>query len=363
MKINAKTIFLAVLVIIVVGYALVHSKGGFTIAKVIDGSTIQLDNGTRVKLIGISNTEQSLQELESLGKAEVELQPDGTANFDPHLFSGKEVVYAYLLLTSNSYECINATILRKGLAQLVEGGCLRDSLYAFRKYAEIGAGQGGVTPTPIVQKIDYSKDSINLPQYTPQAQRRFEYLSTNESENIELLKEACDYNLPYTKMFANQLAARAPGMFGIEQVCEIFSYCYNKWRYVNDPKGQEYVARASESIAASLTGDCDDYAVLIAACVVACGGDARIVLARGANGGHAYTEADINSFSNKDISYISQTISERFAAYNSGSPNIQQSGNHQWLNLDWQAAYPGGPLFDAQERKCYDIVDGQWSFE
>lgn len=363
MKLNAKTVFLIVLAILVIGYALVHSKGGFTIAKVIDGTTIQLDNGTRVKLIGISNTEQARQELESLGNTEIELQPDKTADFDPHLFSGKEVVYAYLLLPSNSYECINATILRKGLAQLVEGGCLHDSLYAFRRYAEICAGQGKVTPTPIVQKIDYGKDSINLPQYTPQPQRRFEFWSSDDDQNIELLKEACDYNLPYTKMFANQLAARAPGEFGIEQVCEIFDYCYNKWRYVNDPKGQEYIARASESIASSLTGDCDDYAMLTAACIVACGGDACVVLARGSHGGHAYAEVDINSFHHTDLNFIAQTISERFAAYNPGSPNIRRSGNRQWLNLDWQAAYPGGPYFDAQEHEYYDIVDGRWSEE
>ena len=178
-----------------------------------------------------------------------------------------------------------------------------------------------------------------------------------------MLQEACDYNLPYTKMFANQLAGRAKGEFSIEQVCEIFDYCYSHWRYVNDPKGQEYVQRASESIAGSLTGDCDDFAVLVASCILACGGDACIVSARGADGGHAYPEVDINSFrKSQDLGSLQQVISSRYSAYSPQSLSIREHNGHQWLNLDWQAAYPGGPYFNGIDKDCYAIVDGEWTW-
>lgn len=365
MKINSKTIVIAVLLVLIIGFYLYKSHSGYKIERVIDGSTIELDNGTKVKLIGISSTEESQKELESLIGEQIELQPDKAANFDAHLLDGDEVVYAYLLLSDNSFECINATILKKGLADLVEGGCLVDSLNPFKKYAQIGHKeqiQQQSNPTPIVQKIDYSADSLKLPAYTPQPERRYNAWSSYSEQNIAMLQEACDYNLPYTKMFANQLAGRSQGEFSIEQVCEIFDYCYKKWRYVNDPKGQDYIARASETISASLTGDYDDFAVLMSSCILACGGDACIVYADGAKGCHAYPEVDINSFrKDKSISHIQEVISQRFSQYSPNTPCIREDGEHKWLNLDWQAAYPGGKHFEASKHVFYSIIDGQWN--
>lgn len=361
MKLNAKTIFIVAVVIILVAVAVKSCHNdSFKVVRVIDGMTVQLYNGTQVKLIGISNTEQGRQELQKMVGTWVKLRADGSANFDSHLFNGKEVVYAYLLPKGTKMS-VNGDMLRKGLVSLVEGGCLQDSLYTFRNYAAIGQQQN-ITPKPIVVKINYSKDSLKLPQFTPDPNRRKQNWYALPSANVDMLKDACDYNLPYTKMFANQLAAKAPGVFSIEQVCEIFDYCYKNWRYVNDPKGQEYVARASESIAASLTGDCDDFAVLMASCILACGGDACIVDANGPDGGHAYTEVDVNSLKNSDMSYIQKVIAKRFPSYNPGTPNIRERNGHRWLNLDWQAAYPGGKYFNSTKTVYYTIIDGKWDY-
>ena len=361
MKINPKTIFIAVVAILLIGLWMLL-RGSTKIESVDDGSMVTLNNGSKIRLIGVSNTEQGKKELEKLIGEEITLQPDRSANFDPHLISKGDVVDAYLLLNGNNYECINATLLKKGLADLVEGGHLVDSLDKFREYVIHGQKERDMNPTPIVQVIDYSEDNIQLPQYTPQAERRHNAWYGEWEKNIDMLEEACDYNLPYTKMFANQLAGRAQGEFSIEQVCEIFDYCYNKWRYVNDPKGQDYIARASESISASLTGDCDDFAVLIASCVLACGGDACIVYADGSYGCHAYPEVDIESFkNNKDMSYIENVIKNRFSRYSPSSLATRKDNGHTWLNLDWQAAYPGGPHFQAEKKVYYSIIDGNWN--
>lgn len=361
MKINSKSVFVAIVVILLLGLWLLDICGGLRIDHVVDGSSVFLNNGSEIRLIGVSNTEQAKKELEGLVGKKVTLQPDMSANFDAHLLSKGDVVDAYLLLNDNNYECINATILKKGFAELVEGGRLVDSLDNFREYAQLGRKNGNVNPIPIVQVIDYSTDDIQLPLYTPQPERRHNTWHNEGTQNIDMLNEACDYNLPYTKMFANQLAGRAQGEFSIEQVCEIFDYCYNKWRYVNDPKGQDYIARASESISSSLTGDCDDFAVLIASCILACGGDACIVYANGSHGCHAYPEVDIESFKrNKEVSYIQDVISSRFSRYSPSTLAIRNEGSHTWLNLDWQAAYPGGRYFEAEEKVFYSIVDGNW---
>lgn len=363
MKINAKTIFVAVVVILLIGLWLMNSFGSLKVDQVDDGDMVVLNNGCKIRLIGVSNTEQGKRELKSLIGVEVTLQPDMSANFDPHLLTKGDIVDAYLLLNDNNYECINATLLKKGMAELVEGGHLVDSLDKFREYAQLGKQQRSVNPTPIIQKINYAADSIKLPQYTPQSERRHNTWYEESEDNIEMLDEACDYNLPYTKVFANQLAARSPGEFSIEQVCEIFDYCYNKWRYVNDPNGQDYIARASESISASLTGDCDDFAVLIASCVLACGGNACIVYANGSHGCHAYSEVDIQSLKrNKDISYIEDVIRKKYPMYSMSTLGMRQDNGHTWLNLDWQAAYPGGPYFQAESKVFYSVIDGKWNF-
>lgn len=361
MKINSKSIFVAIVVILIVGLWLL-TKSSTTIQSVDDGNMVTLNNGSQVRLIGVSNTEQGKKELEGIIGKKITLQPDNSANFDPHLIIKGDVVDAYLLLNDNNYECINATLLKKGDAELVEGGHLVDSLDAFRSYAASGVQKRDANPTPIVQKIDYSSDNVELPQYTPQPERRFNTWSGDWEENIEMLSEACDYNLPYTKMFANQLAGRSQGEYSIEQVCEIFDYCYKKWRYVNDPDGQDYLARASESIFASLTGDCDDFAILISSCILACGGDACIVYANGSHGCHAYPEVDIQSFrKNKDMSYVQDVIKSRFSRYSPSSLAIRKDQGHIWLNLDWQAAYPGGPHFQAEQKVYYSIIDGKWN--
>lgn len=360
MKINSKSVFIVVIGILLIGLWLII-KASITISSVDNNCTITLSDGSIVRLIGVSSTEQAKKELTNLIGEKITLQPDGSANFDPHILKKGDVVDAYLLLNDNNYECINATLLKKGLAELEEGGHLVDSLEAFRDYAEIGKRDRDSSPTPISQVIDYTQDSIRLPLYIPQPERRHNTWYSNMESNIGMLEEACDYNLPYTKMFANQLAGRSKGVFSIEQVCEIFDYCYKKWRYVNDPAGQDYLARASESIFSSLTGDCDDFAILIASCILACGGDACIVYANGSNGCHAYPEVNINSFRrNKDISYIEDVIKNRFSRYSPSTLSIREKDGKTWLNLDWQAAYPGGPYFKAEKKVFYTIISGEW---
>ena len=79
-----------------------------------------------------------------------------------------------------------------------------------------------------------------------------------------MLEQAVDYTNSLTKSFANLLASKSEGSYNLGQICEIYSYLRKKWKYVNDPVDNEYVAYASESIQdCNLSGDCDDFAVLM----------------------------------------------------------------------------------------------------
>ena len=352
-----KKIFIFIVLLVVVGFIIAGTRG-LKIESVIDGSTVRLNNGAIVSLIGIEPSVESQTELSSYVGESVEILPDGSQFFDTKRMEPATKYPAYVLLTSGGN--INSKLLISGAAKLHEGAPLRDSLDNFRRWASAGLRRGSIpTPAP-PQVIDYQDDNIVLPPYQA-SERRESAWYDDGSRNIAMLEDACDYNLPYTKKFANELAAKSAGPYNIGQVCDIFDYCYNKWRYVNDPADIEYVARASESIAASLTGDCDDFAVLVASCILAVGGKPCINIGFNPRGGHAFTEVDIAGF---DQSEVLNTIKKHFSAYPVTSLATRRDGSHLWLNLDWQAAYPGGPYYDcSQKRESYPFENGGWTWK
>lgn len=208
---------------------------------------------------------------------------------------------------------------------------------------------------------NYSELGFTLPPFQFNNDRKYSYWYTDGNMNLKMLEEVCDYNLPYTKAFANHLASNHPGSFNLEQVCDIFEFCYSRWRYVNDPKvnDADFIACASESIAASLTGDCDDFAVLIASCIFAVGGNARIICAHRSDSGHAYCEVDVTGLS---LDTIRQSISQRFNVSNISDINTRSMDGRTWLNLDWQTSFPGGRYWDASRHDYYYIQNGKWQW-
>ena len=315
-----------------------------------------------VTLLGIDPTEEAEEYLKSLVGQKVVVVPDGTQFFMINRMKKGERYPAYLLLKKGGN--ISSQILRSGKSRLNEAAPLNDSLDNFRRWAQMGAR--GHIPEPRIKPrvIDYEEDDIILP--TPPApvqpgERKHSNWYVDGNMNLEMLEDACDFNLPYTKEFANNLAAKSPGPYNIGQVCEIFDYCFDKWRYVNDPADSEYVARASETISASLTGDCDDFAVLLASCILAIGGRPCINTGQGPEGGHAFTEVDIAQWGE---SAVLEEVNKRFAAYNVSSLSTRRDGEHLWMNLDWQARYPGGRYYNCSYgRDAYPYLNGHFTWE
>ncbi len=121
------------------------------------------------------------------------------------------------------------------------------------------------------------------------------------------------------------------------QCFAVFKKINSGWNYVNDPQGGEYFAKASESVKL-LAGDCDDHAVLMAACVKAIGGKPRLVHTTG----HIYPELLIGN--RHDLEHLNYLIKEKLFPLESKGHDLHyhEDKNGIWLNLDYTRHYPGG---------------------
>lgn len=124
------------------------------------------------------------------------------------------------------------------------------------------------------------------------------------------------------------------------QCFAVFKEINSNWNYVNDPKNEEYIASASESVS-YLSGDCDDHSILMAACIRAIGGVPRLIHTNG----HIYPEILIGNKSKLEaINYLIKK--ELFVSESKNKPinyHIDERGQI-WMNLDYTAKYPGGPF-------------------
>lgn len=128
------------------------------------------------------------------------------------------------------------------------------------------------------------------------------------------------------------------------QCFAVFKEIRNRWNYVNDPKGQEYIAYANESLQ-HFSGDCDDHAILMVACIRAIGGTPRLIH----TGGHIYPEmlvgqkADLEAavYLIKEVLFIDESKNKEIHYH------IDERGQI-WLNLDYTARYPGGPFMSEE---------------
>lgn len=169
--------------------------------------------------------------------------------------------------------------------------------------------------------------------------------------NKSKILNAIDYSNPKVRNFALMATTKhfrnTKGYHQyrvIIQCFAVFKEIKNNWNYVNDPKGQEYIATASESLQ-HFSGDCDDHAILMAACVRAVGGTPRLIH----TGGHIYPEMLIGN--KKDLEAINYLIKEVLFKQESKGKDIHYHIDERgqiWLNLDYTAKYPGGPFMSEE---------------
>jgi hypothetical protein len=176
-------------------------------------------------------------------------------------------------------------------------------------------------------------------------------IQTNQatSTKADQISRAIDYLTPTVKNFANrQIQQSSSGTYNTAQICDVWQSIYNQWTYVSDPPDFNYFTSASDSINNGLKGNCVDYAILNAAVIESIGGSSRVVTACPPDTGqcHAYAEVYLDS-SPSELQKAANYICSR---YNCKTINYHmyldpQGNTEYWLNLDWQANYPGGSFF------------------
>lgn len=182
-----------------------------------------------------------------------------------------------------------------------------------------------------------------------------------EDRTATAIHDAMDSRNPITRDFAVTLIPPAHGgMFRTSQLCDLWDAAESRWTYVEDPQGGDYFSPASRTIVIGLKGDCDDFAILVAALIESVGGNSRIVSVRNGTAGHAYPEVFIGTTPEEF---------ERAAAYIRGRYPITDIGCHitrdangtrYWLNLDWGSRYPGGQFFVDDGMRTAYYPDGRW---
>ncbi|MCR5360385.1 MAG: hypothetical protein K6E73_00045 [Bacteroidales bacterium] len=312
-----------------------------------------LNNGYEVILLGVEGGSEAQAYLKQFEGKDVRFKFDSSMPRLNKPKRGERRIYAYV---KSKKECLNTTLLCKKLSNVLVTPNLTDSLDKYLAYA----GQDGayIYPDPdIVKREDYQEKKSK--PVTPHQGSRASGWSSICENNCSMLSEVVDFSNPITRNFAVNLANESPGPYNLGQVCSIFNYLYNKWRYVNDPRGSEYVAKASESIgSANLSGDCDDFAVTMCACIIAIGGEARINTAYGAQGGHAFTEVNVAGVQDAKLKSI---IQNGFPHFSVSQIYYRQENEKKWLNLDWQSSYPGGKYFNYSQCTSYEqTYDTYW---
>lgn len=141
------------------------------------------------------------------------------------------------------------------------------------------------------------------------------------------------------------------GEFTLVQSFSVFKEINSRWRYVSDVKGGEYFATPAESIEL-MAGDCDDHALLMAACIKAIGGEVRLVRTEG----HVYPELLIGDEAQLErAGYLIRKV--LFTREVGDAPlyhHTDADGRH-WINLDYTRPYPGGELMNERIVGILDV--------
>lgn len=137
-----------------------------------------------------------------------------------------------------------------------------------------------------------------------------------------------------TKNFSKQQKGKG---WQYVQYFSIYKEIDSKWKYVSDPVHRDYIAPAEESLG-TFCGDCDDYSVLMAACITSIGGTVRLVRTET----HVYPELKIEN--KEDYKLVKNLIRNQLFSKAARKKKIychEDGYGDIWINLDYTDHYPG----------------------
>jgi len=212
----------------------------------------------------------------------------------------------------------------------------------------------------VSQNLEQQNKKIKETQKTQKIQKTQTIPPASFVKTVQRISKAIEPTHPIVRNYAVNLAKKYPGAYNVPQICSIWYDLKENWRYVSDPREQEYFAPANETIKIGLAGDCDDFAILMASLIEAIGGGARIAFTLNAKqGNHAYCEVFIgNTEQERKRACASILVHPRVNPYILVNWHESKKSDY-WLNLDWSADYPGGPFFEASQL-IFIYPNGNW---
>lgn len=239
-------------------------------------------------------------------------------------------------------------------------------IYSLKKYylyisvaLVVGIGLAHITGVYSIQRFsaDYQSLLTNLEKVSESS--KF-VTKTVPFTREELLREAIDYNNPELIDFARNIASKHFQEYKALskdsrwiQYFSIFKEIENKWIYMYDPLYEEFFSKASNtakqlSYNDKLKGDCDDYSIIIAACIRAVGGEVRLVrtnvlLDDGRTVGHLYPEVKIGDKKDlENVAYLLRNLLFPKEIKNKPLRYFLDTKGDVWLNFDYNDHFPGG---------------------
>lgn len=219
-----------------------------------------------------------------------------------------------------------------------------------------------------------SNPSIN--ERTPTANEKY------EDKILRRLKVAIEVSNPVTRKYALKLATIFPDSeesdgIKLSQIFNIYDYLKKNWKYVNDPRSREYLARASETIEVELKGDCDDFAVLMASLVENIGYETRITSAVSTKDAHMFTEVYVGKSSRRRMQEVSSALAVHYIKRANEENRLDEEINRMkqelkavefrmdqngglWLNLDWWSSYAGGNYYEHNTGTIYYPLNSRY---
>jgi hypothetical protein len=122
------------------------------------------------------------------------------------------------------------------------------------------------------------------------------------------------------------------------------------WNYIHDPENRELFRPVSETIKTN-SGDCDDYAICLAACMKYCGACVRIVRADG----HLYPQLLVGKLADKRK--VTQAIRSIFPSARMHTIHFSEENDKLWLNMDYTANHPGGKFISTYDFEKLELCD------
>lgn len=173
------------------------------------------------------------------------------------------------------------------------------------------------------------------------------------------LVSSVDYNSSEIKQFSNKASIEyftenEDELFknygDIIRYFSVFKTINGSWKYVSDPSDVEHYAKASESLN-SMAGDCDDYSILMSACIKAVGGKTRIVWVEQ----HAFPVVLVAENKYDFNLKVKPLLNKLFTDIYDDDFGVVQNEDGIWLSFDYTKNYPGGPFINKDVIKLIKI--------